>query len=328
MQIYFLLTEDCNLNCSMCIRGKNQGSHMDVERLKQLLEDDDFSDHDIVITGGEPSLHKRYPDIVRMMSEKAKTVIVTSNGTLDLQLDKLRNLENLFFQISLDGDKKIHDQIRGKGAFDRTWHTLQMMELMGIDYSVASVVSEKNRLGIFDLIDELDELKNMVYWRVSYEMPFGNASGIEDIMSAEEWNFFVNDLLTKVNFRLKIKKIFPFDLYEKRWVDLERTAFKCKRSINCGSGVNKIYVYPDFKVYPCTCLTDFCIGELGKQSFYEIVNGEKIKIFSEYSLKNGSDCQECKYKNFCNGGCIGMSYHYFGKLGMGDLRCPKLSKRK
>lgn len=327
MQIYFLLTEDCNLNCSMCIRGKKQGSDMDIEQLKQIMENNDLSDHDIVITGGEPSLHENYLDIVLMMSQNAKTVTVTSNGTLNLQLDKLRNLENLFFQISLDGDKKIHDQIRGSNTFDSTWHTLQMMEFMEIGYSVASVVSKKNRSDIFDLIDKLSGLKKMAYWRVSYEMPFGNASGIDDIMSAEEWNFFVDNLLKKVNFRLKIKKLFPFNLYEKRWADLEKTAFKCNRSINCGSGINKIYVYPDLKVYPCTCLTDFCVGELGKQSFSEIMNGEKIKLFSEYSLKNRSDCQDCKYKNYCNGGCIGMSYHYFGKLGMGDLRCPKLSKK-
>lgn len=327
MQIYFLLTEDCNLNCSMCIRGKKQGSDMDIEQLKQIMENNVFSDHDIVITGGEPSLHEKYLDILLMMSQNAKTVTVTSNGTLNLQLDKLRNLENLFFQISLDGDKKIHDRIRGSNVFDRTWNTLQIMEFMGIGYSVASVVNKKNRLDIFDLIDKLSGLKKMVYWRVSYEMPFGNASGIDDIMSAEEWNSFVDNLLKTVNFRLKIKKLFPFDLYEKRWSDLEKTAFKCNRSINCGSGINKIYVYPDFRIYPCTCLTDFCVGELGKQSFSEIMNGEKIKLFSEYSLKNGADCQDCKYKNYCNGGCIGMSYHYFGKLGMGDLRCPKLSKK-
>lgn len=301
---------------------------MDVGQLKRIMEDNDFSDHDIVITGGEPSLHKRYSDIVRVMSEKAKTVTVTSNGTLDLQLDKLKNLENLFFQISLDGDEKIHDRIRGNNAFSRAWHTLQMMEFLQIKYSVASVVSIKNRFGIFDLIDKLEKLKSMAYWRVSYEMPFGSASGIEDIMSAEEWNSFVDDILKKVNFRLKIKKLFPFNLYEKRWIDLEQTAFKCRRSINCGSGVNKIYIYPDFRVYPCTCLTDFCVGQLGKQLFCEIMNGEKIKTFSEYGLKHESDCLDCKYMSVCNGGCIGMSYHYFGKLGMGDLRCPNLFRKK
>lgn len=311
----------------MCIRGKQQGCDMDINQLRQIVKDNDFSNHDVIITGGEPSLHEKYSDAVIMMSEKTKTVTVTSNGTLDLQLNELKSLENLFFQISLDGDEKTHNQIRGDNVFNRTWNTLQMMDSVGNKYSVASVVSKKNRLEIFDLIAKLYKLKNMAYWRVSYEMPFGRAAGRDDIMSAEEWNSFVDDLLTKVNFRLKIQKIFPFDLYEKRWPELEKVASRHKRSINCGSGVSKIYVYPDFKVYPCTCLTDFCIGELDKQSLFEITNGEKIRIFSEYRLRSESDCQDCKYKNLCNGGCIGMSYHYFGKLGMGDLRCPKLFKK-
>ena len=49
-------------------------------------------------------------------------------------------------------------------------------------------------------------------------------------------------------------------------------------------------------------------------------------VFSEYALKEESECQKCEYKTFCNGGCVGMSYHYFGELGMGDKRCPKLHK--
>lgn len=327
LQIFFLLTENCNLNCSMCIRGRQQGINMDIDQLQKVLDKNDFSMHDIVITGGEPAIHNGYLEIVKRMADSAKSVTVTSNGTLDLKLEKLVDIDNLFFQISLDGDIKTHNQIRGEKAFERTWKTLERMDALGLRYAVASVVSKKNQNDIFELLPKLEKLKNMEYWRVSYEMPFGNASGIEDIMSAKEWNDFVDHLLACARLRLMVRKIFPFDLYESRKVDLERVAER-KRSFNCGSGANKLYVYPDFKVYPCTCLTDFCIGHLDKQLLQDILKGEEIKKFSNYKLQEESECQGCKYKKFCNGGCIGMSYHYFGKLGMGDLRCPKLYKRK
>ncbi len=324
MQIYFLLTENCNLNCSMCIRGRQHDINMDVDALNHVLNQNDFS----VITGGEPAIHENYSDIVRLMCSEAKNVTVTSNGTLNLNLDELANIENLFFQISLDGDQKDHNRIRGENTFERTWSTLQIMDSMGIKYAVASVVSKKNRDEIWELLAKLEGLKNMKYWKISYEMPFGNAAGIEDIMSADNWNYFVDHLLARAKLRLKVQKIFPFDLYEKRKSDLERAAERRKRKINCGSGTSKIYVYPDFNVYPCTCLTDFCVGNLREKSLKEIVTGKAIRIFSEYKLDAESDCQKCPYKKFCNGGCIGMSYHYWGKLGMGDLRCPRLNKRK
>ena len=82
------------------------------------------------------------------------------------------------------------------------------------------------------------------------------------------------------------------------------------------------YIYPNYDVLPCTCLTDFCIGNLKKiKSLNEIVDGENNKVFCKYKVLSDSPCNECEYKSECNGGCIGMSYHYFQKLGVGDLRC-------
>lgn len=308
----------------MCIRGKQHGSNMDIEELKRVVKRNDFSEHDVVITGGEPSIHERYFEIVQLMAKHSKSVTVTSNGTLNLRFDELQNIDNLSFQISLDGDMASHNKIRGNGAFESTWENLKQMDTLGTCYSVASVVSGKNRDDIFNLLPMLEGLKNLRFWRISYEMPFGSAAGIEDIMTAQEWNSFVDAMLMKAKLRLKIQKIFPFELYDKRREKLEKAASVRKRSINCGSGVNKLYVYPNFEVYPCTCLTDFCVGNLSQQNLSEILNGESIKAFSEYELRSESICQECEYKIFCNGGCIGMSYHYFGKLGMGDLRCPKM----
>lgn len=308
----------------MCIRGRQQGINMNIEHLADILEKNDFSDYDIVITGGEPSIHLKYQEIVELMCSKAKTVTVTSNGTLDLHVDTLTQYDNLFFQISLDGDELEHNSIRGNGTFARTWNTLEKLDQLKGKYAVSSVVSRKNKDEIFKLVSKLKMLKNMQFWRISYEMPFGSAEGISNIMEADEWNTFVDSLLEVVKFRLRIQKIFPFDLYNKNREYLERLAVSRKRSLNCGSGTSKIYVYPDFNVYPCTCLTDFCVGNLASEKLMEILEGTENRRFSEYELKEESECQKCEYKTFCNGGCVGMSYHYFGKLGMGDKRCPKL----
>ncbi len=324
LQIYILLTENCNLNCAMCIRGKQQGIQMNIAKLQAIIENNDLSSHDIVLTGGEPTLHRQFVDIVRLMCGKAKTVTVASNGTNDLHIQELSKFKNLYYQISLDGDIEVHNRIRGENAYERTWNNLLQLDHAKSRYLVASVVSNKNKTEIFNLIPELDQLNYMRYWRISYEMPFGSA-GFENMMSAHEWNTFVADLLHKANFKVKIQKIFPFDLYVQRREELEQLPTGRFRSINCGSGKNKIYVYPDFKVYPCTCLTDFCVGELDKQALEEILADEPIKQFTDYKLFEDAVCMDCEFKKYCNGGCIGMSYHFFGKLGMGDKRCPKLN---
>lgn len=323
MQIYLLLTDNCNLNCSMCIRGKQDGTSIDFDTLKSLNFVNELSNHDIVITGGEPTLHADFCEIVKFMCHHAKTVTVTSNGTTDYFItDNFKN-DNLFFQISLDGDEVTHDNIRGNGSFQKALSTIKKLDYMGFQYSVASVVSKKNVGSILCLADTLATFNNMRYWRISYEMPFGSAN-FSNIMTSTEWNDFVDCMIEHVNFRLKIQKIFPFDLYESRKAELDQLASKSSRCFNCGSGKNKIYVYPDFNVYSCTCLTDFCVGNLEKTSLQEILDGDEIKKFSNYKVLSDTVCYTCEYKKFCNGGCIGMSYHHYGVLGKGDIRCPKL----
>ena len=131
MQLYILLTENCNLNCTMCIRGKQHGSNMDIDKLFNVVKNNDFSEHEVVITGGEPAIHEKYFDIVKMMSKYSKKVTVTSNGTLNLKIDELKGLDNLFFQISLDGDAVSHNLIRGEGAFEKTWDNILKLDSLG-----------------------------------------------------------------------------------------------------------------------------------------------------------------------------------------------------
>ncbi len=327
MQIYILLTEKCNLHCSMCIRGRQSGKELDLTELKKVIRENDFSRDEIVISGGEPSLHPQFAEIVDFFCDSAAKVGVATNGTQTSRLAKIAQKENLFFQISLDGHSDQHEEIRGKGAYSETWRTIELFEQERTPYTIATVISRKNSGNIKRLVDTLSELKSMKYWNVSFEMPFGSA-GFENMMSAEEWNDFVDEMLDYVPFKMKIKKIFPFELYSRRKDDLLRIRNSRGTCMNCGGGVNKIYIYPDFEVYPCTCLTDFSLGNLKENKLEEILHSEKTSRFSSYELCEDSICKSCEYVEFCNGGCIGMSYHYFGKLGMGDIRCPKINKKK
>lgn len=326
MQIYILLTDKCNLKCSMCIRGRQKGANLDFDVLKNSTWIDELIHHDIVLTGGEPTLNPRFVEILDFLCNKAKTVTITTNGTINSYLNSIILKDNLYFQISIDGDQNMHDSIRGNGMFEKSLQTVKMLDKLNAQYSVASVVNKNNREAMMYLEPILRELHNIRYWRISYEMPFGSA-GTENMLSAEEWNAFVDKIIDNANLRLKIKKIFPFDIYEKykdRLNEMITTKNACN---NCGSGKNKIYIYPDLQVYPCTCLTDFPLGSLKENTLQEILNNNNAEPFLHYEVKNDT-CKSCDYLKYCNGGCIGMSYHIFKKLGWGDIRCPKLKEQR
>lgn len=322
MQVYLLLTERCNLNCKMCIRGDKTNKEITLEDIKTLKSLEEFIEHDIVITGGEPTLCKEFIPIVNFLKDKCNSISICTNGTMDFYIDNEFRDSHISIQISIDGTENVHDSIRGQYSFKRIMATISKLEALEIPFTVSSVVNKNNVSCMKDLSDILGNFKQMKYWNISYEMPFGYAD-IKDTMPAEEWNTFVDDMLDYVCFRMKIQKMFPFELFDKNKDKLDALFKDCKCS-NCGSGRNKIYIYPDLSVYPCTCLTDFCLGNLSSSPLSAITQTNIAQEFANYTVLPESKCQKCEYLKYCNGGCIGMSYHFFNKIGYGDIRCPKL----
>jgi len=324
MQIYLLLTEKCNLSCSMCIRGNKNNIELTLEEIKKIQNLDELFSHQIVITGGEPTLCRDYSKIVDFFSSNAKSVSICTNGTNKTIFDKNIHRENVIVQISIDGTEYYHNKIRGQGTYKLTMDNVFEFEQRGIPYTISTVVGRQNIENMKDLADELSKLKAMKCWSVSFEMPFGHADK-SLIIPLNEWNVFVDKMLNYVPFRMKIRKLFPFELIKQNQSLLDGLQLS-KICSNCGSGSCKIYVYPDLTVYPCTCLTDFPLGNLNHSSLYSILKSPLTMHFSNYSVAQDSICSKCEYLNYCNGGCIGMSYTFFHKLGYGDIRCPKISK--
>ncbi len=309
----------------MCIRGDKTNKELtfaDVQGIESIKE---FSEHNVVITGGEPTLCPDFIPIVTFLKGKCKSISICTNGTTDYYINKEFLNSQVDIQISIDGTEGVHDSIRGKNTYKRILTTISKLEALQIPYTVSSVVNRYNSNCMKELSDILSGLQMMKYWNISYEMPFGHAD-LKELMPSEEWNTFVDEMLDYVSFRMKIKKMFPFELFDKNKDKLDEL-FKDRKCSNCGSGRDKIYIYPDLNVYPCTCLTDFCIGNLRESSLYKIMRTKMARTFADYNVLQESKCQSCEYLKYCNGGCIGMSYHFFKKLGYGDIRCPKLRDR-
>ncbi|PTY40956.1 hypothetical protein DQ06_10550 [Brachyspira hampsonii bv. II] len=194
---------------------------------------------------------------------------------------------------------------------------------MDIKYNISTTVSINNYNNIKDLMVYITKYKKMKYWKLSPQLPFG-CETFEDVLTIEQWNELVEYLIYNSTVKLHIKKLFCFELLDKFINENKNKIINI--GSNCGSAKTKFYIYPNFNVYPCTCLTDFKIGNLKSNTLEEIKEFDITKMFSNYKVLDDSECSKCKYLKLCNGGCIGMSYHYFKKIGMGDYRCPLIKK--
>lgn len=322
VQVYLLITERCNLHCPHCIRKvKTRGScDFSLANLNQLLArvDELFEQHTYVITGGEPTLHPCFCTIVDRTIQTEGSVAITTNGTKADAFAPLRfHANRINIQVSLDGEREVHDSIRGAGSFDLAVGTVKDLLASGFHVTVASVVNKINVNTILLLSEVVSQL-HVASWSLSMEQAF-DAEAKSRALTTGEWNSFVDEMIRIAKVPIKIRKLFDFGLFEKMEARLgkERIA-QCAVS-NCGVGRAKVYVYPDGTVLPCTCLPELAIGNiLSDDAALLRKRFEGIRC----EPAENSVCHACRWKYFCNGGCPGHSLRRTGAIGFGDERCP------
>ena len=78
------VTKRCNLNCKHCYVGGNQAVDLDDELIKKtIIQANDMKVNRLVLTGGEPLLHKRIFEFATFARDIGfPDVALLTNGTL------------------------------------------------------------------------------------------------------------------------------------------------------------------------------------------------------------------------------------------------------
>ena len=108
----------CNLHCEHCYwwLNRKENEELTIEEWKQVINEKFKKKHVFAVTvvGGEPMMR---PDVVELFAKEfPKRSCVVTNGTFPLK--KIKDL--YFYWVSIDGDQKTHDSIRGDDAWSQT----------------------------------------------------------------------------------------------------------------------------------------------------------------------------------------------------------------
>jgi MoaA/NifB/PqqE/SkfB family radical SAM enzyme len=151
----------CNLHCTHCywwLNRKEQEQDMSVEDWRRIIREKFNKQHILLTTlvGGEPTLR---PDIIEVFcKEMPRRVCVVTNATFPLR----RYAGLYFYWVSLDGTEKVHDSIRGKGAYDKTKKNI-LDYIAGPDHNgrpawkniwISMTINSLNYATVEDLIEE------------------------------------------------------------------------------------------------------------------------------------------------------------------------------
>lgn len=278
-----------------------------------------FTRSNIVLTGGEPTLNGTFFEMLSYASSRMHTVTITSNGSFSKETcDKLKEYldkGNIFLQLSLDGSQSSHDSIRGKGSFNSVIQNLAELQDYSNKVVISTTVTKDSTKGVLELAQILNSFR-FIHWKVSS----AQLSSPEEILNgfnSLEWNGFVDALLPLCQFRVHIKKLFDFELFERHL----KSKSERKPIYNCGFGINKFYISPDFYVYPCSCVDEY-VGNILIEDVKDLY--ERLLKISKIIPQKGSLCENCEYWEICHGGCPGYSMKCYGSYNHGDIRCPKI----
>jgi radical SAM protein with 4Fe4S-binding SPASM domain len=167
------ITRRCNLNCAHCYIGSRQDDELSPESIESVLAElERMQGLRLLLTGGEPLLHREFKAINRMLPDFALRTVLFTNG--HLLTDKiLRSLNVNEIQISIDGLEEGHDTLRGKGSYRIAMDAIKRAIGREFEVSVSTMVHPGN-LNDFDRMQEMFRNMGVRDWTVDVPCVEGN----------------------------------------------------------------------------------------------------------------------------------------------------------
>jgi MoaA/NifB/PqqE/SkfB family radical SAM enzyme len=139
------LTNVCNLHCGYCLRDDDHhqpASELPVHLFARIAAEAQaaMGIEQVTFTGGEPTLHRRFGDILAAVERLGLTCSFVSNGWHFAKVWPLVAAHRAavsHVSFSLDGTtREAHDGWRGRGSFDRVVQAFSRCWADGLPFSV------------------------------------------------------------------------------------------------------------------------------------------------------------------------------------------------
>lgn len=313
------VSHNCNLRCKYCFAstGNYNGARdlMSQEMADKTLEwflkqAKEAKVLNLNLFGGEPltniSLVKyivgRCKELEAQYIKKIYITISTNGTILNEDLVKLIKENDIGLQISIDGDKEIHDANRpaanGKSSYDMLAENVKILQ---DEVDQAGLIPRATvAKGITDVTRIVHHMLDDMHFKCVALTP---ALGSYEETSYEEKDleeyFKKYDELAET-FLEKLRNGEEFNIYP--FVsEVDAVSKGIKRIYGCGSGLGFASVDIKGNIYPCMRFIgneDYIIGHV------ETGFNEKRKMFYERTVYKRSKCKDCWARHLCGGACV------------------------
>ncbi len=306
-----------------------------LEEIKKVIDElSEMRTFELCITGGEPLLDQRLPEVVKYACGRGFTVNITTNGLLvNRELAKKLATCKVNVQVPLhSSDFKIHDELTGMpGSFEKAIDTIKLLVNLNMNVSVITILQKANKDDLRNMLPSIKELGVHV-WNIVELKPVGRADNSMAIPLKERLKI-LEELEREAN-KLGIQIIAEKPFFFVGDKGLSQTLINdefYKLFTRCGVRTGRyVEITPDGFVYPCDLLLgdtfpNLIAGDLRQNTFKEIWHSSEI--LNKFRTLKQEDmhgkCKSCIYFDLCGGKCRALAYRYYdGDLYAPDPRCP------
>jgi MoaA/NifB/PqqE/SkfB family radical SAM enzyme len=192
MFLGFALTEHCNLRCPHCIRD-------DVTTVRNLPPELLFRTVDearalfgdaltVSMTGGEPTLHPAWDDIIAGLHARGVPYRFVTNGWhMRRLMPGLTRHPPQIVRVSLSGaTEAVHDEERGRGSFKRVLQAVALLTSRRIRPALSIVIDRRDRHQVRQAAD-LAEALGCVRIHFILPQPVPGSAARDSDLPLEEW---------------------------------------------------------------------------------------------------------------------------------------------
>lgn len=328
----FHITGRCNLRCKHCYRCEGDIEPLTTEDVFSVIQQfEELQDAfglryclgahgHINLTGGEPFIREDIDKLLLLLKTKKERFSfgILSNGTM-LTKDMIALLKECgvhHVQLSIDGCRETHDQLRAPGDYDRTFRKARELEAAGIMTHISFTANRSNLKDLPKIAAVCRQKRISVLWSDRL-VPIGHGAELEDLtIGAEQLPAYLATL-RKARGGWLVNRIFPHTE-----VRMNR-ALQCLGgggAYHCNAGIGLITVDEMGNIMPCRRMPILC-GDIFHTTLKEV--WQHHPVFTE--LQQAAlplPCMSCTERSRCNGGAKCQSYAVYGDFNRPDPACP------
>lgn len=320
---YFEIIDCCNLNCRSCYNRSgipHKRQEMPLVQFQTMTNrlKNEFGCNRITLSGGEPTLHSQFGEMLAWsLSEGYELAVVTNGTTMNCELiDAYNSTKSMLLQVSLDGScEEVNSRTRGIGNFERTMDFLYALKCDAHPPRLRMVVS---RLNLDDVGDFYDFAVSM---GCTPDFDFISRQGNAD----EVWETVALTAKEKLSvLRLVDQKNKEYSME----IQIPYCTFNCP--LSDPSAELSVLVKTDGSLHPCQQMYDarYCIGNLIRDTAEAIEMRFCDNIVQRVKEQKQTDygCSRCVVKAHCGRGCYAVADRFGqdARSEVGDCMFRKL----